>query len=72
MIGTMSVSLSPCYILGQQPSFSLADDEMELGLGIHDEEGTDTIKFRYTWTWTCNYLNTMRLLFKPHISLNNK
>ena len=55
MIGTMSVSLSPCCVPGQIPSFSLADDEMELGLGIHGEAGTETIKVRYTCTWTCTH-----------------
>lgn len=32
-IATMSVSLSPCSVPGQQPSFHLKQDEMELGLG---------------------------------------
>lgn len=32
-IATMSVNLSPCSIPGQQPSFHLEQDEMELGLG---------------------------------------
>ena len=31
---TMSVSLSPCSIPGQEPSFTLEEDEMELGLGL--------------------------------------
>ena len=30
---TMSVSLSPCSVPGLKPSFSLKEDEMELGLG---------------------------------------
>ena len=29
----MSVSLSPCSVPGHKPSFSLGEDEMELGLG---------------------------------------
>ena len=29
----MSVSLSPCSVPGHKPSFTLAEDEMELGLG---------------------------------------
>jgi dihydroxyacetone kinase len=33
-LGTMGVSLSPCTIPGSKPSFQLADDEMELGLGM--------------------------------------
>jgi len=32
-IATMSVSLSPCSVPGQEPSFHLEQDEMELGLG---------------------------------------
>lgn len=32
-IATMSVSLSPCSVPGQQPSFHLEQNEMELGLG---------------------------------------
>ena len=30
---TMSVSLSPCSVPGLKPSFTLREDEMELGLG---------------------------------------
>ncbi|XP_028409889.1 triokinase/FMN cyclase-like [Dendronephthya gigantea] len=43
-MGTMGVSLSPCSIPGSQPSFHLADDEIELGLGIHGEKGVERIK----------------------------
>jgi len=32
----MSVSLSPCSIPGHKPSFTLKDDEMELGLGQYN------------------------------------
>ena len=32
-IATMSVSLSPCSVPGQECSFHLGQDEMELGLG---------------------------------------
>jgi dihydroxyacetone kinase len=31
--GTASVSLSPCSVPGHKPSFTLEEDEMELGLG---------------------------------------
>ena len=31
--GTIGVSLSPCSIPGSGPSFVLASDEIELGLG---------------------------------------
>ncbi|XP_031570895.1 triokinase/FMN cyclase-like isoform X2 [Actinia tenebrosa] len=45
-MGTMSVSLSPCTIPGSGPSFSLAEDEIELGLGIHGEPGVKRIKIQ--------------------------
>lgn len=31
--GTLGLSLSPCSVPGSKPTFRLADDEMELGLG---------------------------------------
>lgn len=43
-MGTIGVSLSPCTVPGAGPSFSLAVDEMELGLGIHGEAGVKRIK----------------------------
>ena len=45
-IATMSVSLSPCSIPGHKPTFELAEDEMELGLGIHGEAGAQRTKVR--------------------------
>ncbi|NWZ69896.1 TKFC cyclase, partial [Acrocephalus arundinaceus] len=33
VMGTLGLSLSPCSIPGSKPSFQLAEDEMELGLG---------------------------------------
>ena len=42
----MSVSLSPCSVPGKRPSFQLAEDEMELGLGIHGEAGAERTKVR--------------------------
>jgi len=39
-LGTMGVALSPCTIpAAAGPSFSLGEDEIELGLGIHGEAG---------------------------------
>jgi triose/dihydroxyacetone kinase / FAD-AMP lyase (cyclizing) len=39
-VRTMGVALSACTVpVAGKPSFSLADDEMELGLGIHGEPG---------------------------------
>lgn len=39
-VGTMGVALSPCIVpeVGK-PTFNLADDEMEIGMGIHGEPG---------------------------------
>uniref|UniRef100_A0A5S6ML97 Triokinase/FMN cyclase n=1 Tax=Xenopus tropicalis TaxID=8364 RepID=A0A5S6ML97_XENTR len=38
-LGTLGVSLSPCSVPGAGPTFKLAPDELELGLGIHGEAG---------------------------------
>ncbi|WP_406698928.1 dihydroxyacetone kinase subunit DhaK [Singulisphaera sp. Ch08] len=39
-VGTMGVALTPCTVpAAGRPSFSLGDDEIELGLGIHGEPG---------------------------------
>lgn len=43
-MGTIGLSLSPCSVPGSGPSFTLADDEMELGLGIHGEAGVKRMK----------------------------
>ncbi|NXF12904.1 TKFC cyclase, partial [Smithornis capensis] len=43
-MGTLGLSLSPCSIPGSKPSFWLAEDEMELGLGIHGEAGVHRMK----------------------------
>ncbi|KWK17319.1 dihydroxyacetone kinase [Burkholderia stagnalis] len=41
-LGTMGVALDGCTIPGAEKSgFSLADDEIELGLGIHGEKGVE-------------------------------
>lgn len=44
-VRTMGVALKPCIIpeLGK-PSFTLADDEMEIGMGIHGEPGISRSK----------------------------
>jgi len=46
-VRTMGVALSPCIIpeVGK-PSFSLGDDEMEIGMGIHGEHGVRRGKLR--------------------------
>ena len=39
-LGSMGVALTPCTVpAAGRPGFSLGDDEMELGLGIHGEAG---------------------------------
>ena len=39
-LGTMGVALTPCTVpAAGRPGFSLGDDEIELGLGIHGEAG---------------------------------
>uniref|UniRef100_A0A670HUA4 Triokinase/FMN cyclase n=1 Tax=Podarcis muralis TaxID=64176 RepID=A0A670HUA4_PODMU len=42
--GTLGVSLTPCSVPGSRPTFQLADDELELGLGIHGEAGVRRMK----------------------------
>uniref|UniRef100_A0A8C3HXL5 Triokinase/FMN cyclase n=1 Tax=Chrysemys picta bellii TaxID=8478 RepID=A0A8C3HXL5_CHRPI len=42
--GTLGVSLSPCSVPGSGPTFQLAQDELELGLGIHGEAGVRRMK----------------------------
>ncbi|XP_040184332.1 triokinase/FMN cyclase [Rana temporaria] len=45
-IGTLGVSLSPCSVPGSGPTFQLAADEFELGLGIHGEAGVQRYKMK--------------------------
>jgi dihydroxyacetone kinase len=41
-LGTMGVALGSCTVpAAGRPSFSLGDDEIELGLGIHGEKGVE-------------------------------
>ncbi|QDI91798.1 dihydroxyacetone kinase subunit DhaK [Salicibibacter halophilus] len=41
-VRSMSVALTPCTLPAvAQPSFDLAEDEMEVGIGIHGERGMD-------------------------------
>uniref|UniRef100_A0A8D0HJF1 Triokinase/FMN cyclase n=1 Tax=Sphenodon punctatus TaxID=8508 RepID=A0A8D0HJF1_SPHPU len=44
VMGTLGVSLSPCSVPGSTPTFQLAQDELELGLGIHGEAGVRRMK----------------------------
>lgn len=44
---TMGVALSPCTIpAAGKPTFTIADDEMELGMGIHGEPGLERTKLK--------------------------
>jgi dihydroxyacetone kinase-like protein len=44
---TLGIALSPCIVpeVGK-PSFEIAEDEMELGMGIHGEPGIETVKMK--------------------------
>ena len=42
LLGTMGVALGPCTVpAAGRPGFTLGDDEVELGLGIHGERGVE-------------------------------
>lgn len=44
---TMGVALSPCTIpAAGKPNFSIGDDEMEIGMGIHGEPGIERTKLK--------------------------
>jgi len=44
-VRTMGLALTPCTVPHSgEPSFTLADDEIELGIGIHGEPGRERIK----------------------------
>jgi dihydroxyacetone kinase-like protein len=44
---TMGVALSPCTIpAAGEPTFTIGDDEMEIGMGIHGEKGVDRGKLK--------------------------
>lgn len=46
-VGTMGVGLTPCIVPANgKPGFELAEDEMELGLGIHGEPGVSRERMR--------------------------
>lgn len=46
-IRTMGIALSPCIVpeVGK-PTFSIKDDEMEIGMGIHGEVGIEVSKLK--------------------------
>jgi dihydroxyacetone kinase len=44
---TMGVALSPCTIpAAGKPTFTIGDDEMEIGMGIHGEKGIERTKLQ--------------------------
>src|SRR5208283_1960181 len=44
---TMGVALSPCTIPAVgKPNFTIAEDEMEIGMGIHGEPGIERTKLK--------------------------
>ncbi|XP_071079333.1 triokinase/FMN cyclase-like isoform X1 [Haliotis cracherodii] len=43
-MGTIGLSWSACSAPGSGPTFSLGEDEMELGLGVHGEAGVKRMK----------------------------
>ncbi|TFC22476.1 dihydroxyacetone kinase subunit DhaK [Cryobacterium glucosi] len=44
-VRTMGVALTPCIVPhAGEPSFTLAEDEIEIGIGIHGEPGRERIK----------------------------
>lgn len=44
---TMGVALSPCTVpAAGRPTFEIADDEMEIGMGIHGEPGLERTKLQ--------------------------
>ncbi len=44
LMGTISISLSPCSVPGQAPTFQIPDDIVEFGLGIHGEAGIKKVQ----------------------------
>ena len=46
-IRTMGVAMTPCIIPAVgKPGFQIADDEIEIGMGIHGEQGVETTKIK--------------------------
>jgi len=70
-IRTLGVAISPCTVPGaEKPSFSLNEDEMEIGMGIHGEAGIKREKRKSADEVTEDMMN---LLFKDlQIEKNNK
>ena len=46
-IRTMGVAMTPCTLPAVgKPGFQIADDEIEIGMGIHGEQGVETVKIK--------------------------
>lgn len=43
-VATMGVCVTPCSLPGSGPLFLVADNELELGVGVHGEAGAEKIK----------------------------
>lgn len=57
---TMGVALSPCIVpLAGKPTFTLSDDEMEIGMGIHGEPGMRREKMQNANNITERMTNTI-------------
>ncbi len=57
---TMGVALSPCIVpLAGKPTFTLTDDEMEIGMGIHGEPGMKREKMQSADEITKRMTNTI-------------
>ena len=42
-MGTMGLALGPCSLPGQGPLFTVAQDKLEIGLGVHGEAGVGSV-----------------------------
>jgi len=61
-VGTMGVALGPCTVPSVgTPGFVLADDEIELGLGIHGEKGVQRLPMQPADTLVERMLDTILL-----------
>jgi len=61
-VGTMGVALGPCTVPSVgTPGFVLADDEIELGLGIHGEKGVQRLPMQTADTLVERMLDTIVL-----------
>ncbi len=65
-IRSMGVALSPCTVpMVGKPTFTIGDDEMEIGMGIHGEPGIKKEKLQNADTITTRVTNTILDDLKP-------